>query len=222
METKDRETISFQTFKEEIANSITHAIGIVLSFIGLIVLLYNSISKGNVWHIVSSSFYGGSLLMLYSTSTIYHAVTHQTAKKILRRLDHISIYFLIAGTYMPLTLVVLKGAFGWIIFGIECGLCFIGVTFKAIFGPKYEVLSTIFYLLMGWIAIFTIKPIFIALSLKGLLWIMLGGFFYTLGVVFFIADKLFAYFHAIWHVFVLLGSICHFIMILLYVIPFTI
>jgi hemolysin III len=222
MEKEDKEAITFQTLKEEIANTITHGIGIILSFIGSVVLLYNSISKGNVWHIVSSSIYGGALLSLYSTSTLYHIATNKTAKKVLRRLDHISIYLLIAGTYMPLILVLLRGAFGWTIFGIETGLCLIGVTFKAIFGPKYEVLSLIFYLLMGWLAIFTIKPIFLALSIKGLIWLLLGGFFYSLGVFFFITDKLFAYFHAIWHVFVLLGSICHFLMIFLYVVPFSI
>ena len=221
MKFKKDDILTLQTLKEEKANSIIHGIGVVLSIIGLIFLLYSSITKGSTKHIVSCSLYGGSLLILYVISTLYHAIRHEGAKKVLRRLDHISIYLLIAGTYMPLTLVVLKGALGWTLFGIECGLCLIGVIFKAIFGPRLAMVSTMFYLLMGWLAIFALKPLAMNLSKNGSFWILLGGLFYTLGVLFFAADRKYSYFHAIWHVFVLCGSICHFWMIFFYVIPFS-
>lgn len=210
------------SFKEEIANSITHGMGVVLSIIGFVLLLYKSIAQGSVCHVVSCAFYGGSLFLLYIISTLYHAITHPVAKKVLRRLDHISIYLLIFGTYMPLTLIALKGPFGWTLFGLECGCCVFGIAFKAVFGTKFEIVSTLFYLLMGWIAVFAIKPMYAVISGKGLFWIVAGGLFYTLGVLFFAIDKKVSYFHAVWHVFVLLGSICHFFTVLWYVIPINI
>ncbi len=211
-----------QTFKEEIVNSISHGLGSLLSIIGFIYLLYSSfISGATTRHIVSCSIYGGSLITMYLNSTIYHAIRHNIAKKVFRRLDHISIYFLIAGTFMPLALVVLQGALGWTVFGIECGLCLIGVLFKAIFGPKLKILSAFFYLLMGWVAVLVIKPIYMTLPIGATLWLLLGGLFYTLGIIFFATDQKFSYFHAIWHFFVLVGSVCHYIMILAYVIPFN-
>ncbi len=209
------------SIKEEIANSITHGFGAILSLIALVLLIYKSVFQGTVCHVISCSFYGGSLLLLYVVSTLYHAITHQTAKKVFRRLDHICIYLLIFGTYMPLTLVALNGVFGWTLFGIECGFCAVGITFKAVFGPKLAVISGLFYLLMGWLAVFAIKPIYIAISAKGLLWILLGGIFYTFGVLFFAMDKKVPYFHAIWHIFVLMGSLCHFITILRYIMPLS-
>ncbi|NGX49305.1 MAG: hypothetical protein K940chlam5_00903 [Candidatus Anoxychlamydiales bacterium] len=213
---------SFQSIKEEIANSITHGLGAVFSIIGLIVLLYQSITKGSAKHIFSCSFYGGSLVLLYVISTLYHSLTHKTAKKVFRRLDHISIYLLIFGTYIPLTLLVLKGAVGWTFFGIQCGLTVFGITFKAIFGPKFEVLSTIFYLLMGCMALVVIKPIYLALSFKGMMYILYGGFFYVLGILFYALDKKVPFFHSIWHVFVLAGSFFHYFLVLLFVIPFAV
>jgi len=212
---------SLQSIKEEIANSITHGLGAILSIIGFIVLLYLSISKGTAKHIFSSSFYGGSLIVLYVISTLYHSITHKTAKRVFRRLDHISIYLLIFGTYIPLTLLVLKGAVGWTVFGIQCGLAAVGITFKAIFGPKLEVFSTIFYLLMGFVALFILKPLYLALSFKGMMYMLYGGFFYVLGVLFFALDKKVPFFHSIWHVFVLAGSFFHYILVLLFVMPFA-
>lgn len=219
MNYKIAENVIRPSIKEEVANSITHGLGVIFSIIGLVFLLNKSITQGTCWHIVSCSFYGGSLLLLYIISTLYHAITHPTAKKVFRRLDHICIYLLIFGTYMPLALVALNGVFGWTLFGVECGFCVFGITFKAIFGPKFEVVSVLFYLLMGWLAVFAIKPIYIAISAKGLLWIFSGGLFYTLGVLFFATDKKVPYFHAIWHLFVLIGSICHFFTVLWYIMP---
>jgi len=213
----DQMTDAGQTMKEEIANSITHGLGIILSIIGFIILIHKSIIQGSAVHIFSCTFYGCSLIILYLISTLYHGIPHQSVKKVFRRLDHISIYLLIFGTYLPITLIIINGALGWTIFGIEAGLCFLGITFKAIFGPKLEIISASFYLLMGWIAILALRPIYLATSLGGLLWILSGGVFYTLGMIFFAVDKKVPYFHAIWHVFVLLGSICHFFMVLNYV-----
>jgi hemolysin III len=210
-----------QSIKEEIANCITHGLGFILSVIGLVFLVHYAIVKGNVWHIVSCSLYGASLISLYLISTLYHAITHEKAKRVFRVLDHISIYFLIAGTYMPLTLVVLNGPIGWILFGVQCGLCLVGVLFKLIFRFKWSGVSTAFYLLMGLVALCAIKPIVNAISFSGFMWILAGGIFYILGVIFFTIDKKISYFHTIWHVFVLGGSVCHFILVFNYVIPFT-
>jgi len=219
MDIQEKTKLSFQSIKEEIANSITHGIGAILSIIAFSVLLYCSITRGTAKHIFSCAFYGGSLVVLYVISTLYHAITHEVAKKILRRLDHISIYLLIFGTYIPITLVVLSGAIGWTLFGVECGFCVFGITFKAIYGPKFEVLSTLFYLFMGCCALIAIKPIYDAISLKGMMYVLYGGIFYVLGIIFYALDKKFRFFHSIWHVFVLLGSFFHFFMVFNYVIP---
>lgn len=208
-----------QTLGEEIANAFTHGAGFILSAIGMIILVYNSLSSGTIWHIASCALYGSTLLILFLISTLYHSITHLRAKKIFQRLDHISIYLLIAGTYMPLTLIALKGTLGWFLFSLQCTFCLAGILFKACYGPKYPTLSLICYLLMGWMAIFAIKPLLVALSIKGFLWILYGGVFYSLGVIFFAMDEKFKFFHAIWHLFVVLGSVCHFLMILFYVIP---
>lgn len=210
-----------QTLGEEIANAFTHGAGFILSIIGIVVLIYNSVLSGSVRHIVSCSLYGSALLILFLISTLYHSITHVRVKKIFRRLDHISIFLLIAGTYMPITLVALKGTVGWVFFYLQCAFCFVGVLFKACYGPKYPAVSLIVYLLMGWVAVFAFKAIFLALSIHGFMWVIYGGIFYTLGVVFFATDQRFQFFHAIWHVFVLLGSACHFVMVLFYIIPLS-
>ncbi|NGX55943.1 MAG: hypothetical protein K1060chlam5_00177 [Candidatus Anoxychlamydiales bacterium] len=208
-----------QTRSEEIVNTITHAIGSILSIVALCFLLYKAIKHGSARHIVSCSIFGGSLFFLYLMSTIYHLIKHPIAKKVFRRFDHIGIYLLIAGTYMPLVLISLRGYIGWTIFYIETSLCFIGVSFKAIFGPKLEIISSIFYVFMGGVAIFFIKPIFSSLSKGVLFWICLGGVFYAFGIFFFMSDKKYHYFHSIWHVFVLFGSLCHFYMVYAYILP---
>ncbi|MFA6118799.1 MAG: hemolysin III family protein [Parachlamydiales bacterium] len=215
-------SLAGQSLQEEIANSITHGLGIIFSIIALIALIYESKTKANTAiHIFSCTFYGISMVLLYLFSTLYHAISHISVKKVLRRLDHIGIYLLIFGTYLPISLIILHGPLGWTLFGIEAGLCFIGVLFKAIFGPKLEVLSGIFYLLMGWVSVIAFKSIYEAISFEGFFWILLGGLFYTLGIIFFAIDKKVPFFHAIWHVFVLLGSICHFFMVINYAIPFS-
>lgn len=212
--------VQIQSFKEEIANAITHGIGVFLSLIAFVVLLKSSVIKGSTRHIVACSLYGTSLLILYIVSTLYHSFRQNKAKNILRILDHICIYLLIAGTYMPLTLVVLYGIWGWILFSIQCVFSLLGILFKVFFGTRYPTVSVIFYVLMGCMALPAMKPISEAISLAGFMWIILGGVFYIFGILFFAIDQKVSYFHTIWHLFVLAGSACHFIMVFFYVIPF--
>lgn len=217
-----QEDVAIQTIPEEIANAITHGVGALLSIAGLCVMLVSSIRHGTVWHVVSSALFGSSLFFLYLTSTLYHAVLHEKAKRFLRKMDHISIYILILGSYIPISLVLLHGPVGWVLFGIECGLCLFGILFKILFGHRYEIFSVVFYLLMGWMAVFAIKPLLSALSLKGLLWFVGEGLSYTLGVFFYANGRKYPFFHAIWHLFVLGGSACHFFMVMECVLPFQV
>ena len=202
--------------REELANAISHGIGIALGITGLVLLVVRAALYGDTWQVVSFSVYGTSLILLYLASTLYHGVQHQRAKEILRIFDHAAIYLLIAGSYTPFLLVSLRGPWGWSLFGVIWGLAVTGIIFKLIFGPKYEIVSTIFYLLMGWVVVIAIKPLIAALPPAGLAWLIAGGLAYTLGVIFFAWEKL-PFHHAIWHGFVLLGSIFHFFAIFLHV-----
>jgi hemolysin III len=204
--------------KEELANTITHAIGVGLSIAGLILLVVRAAMGGDVWQVVSFSIYGASLILLYLASTLYHAFRSPRVKEIFRVMDHSAIYLLIAGTYTPFLLVTLRGPWGWSLFGIIWGLALAGITFKIIFGPKYEMVSTIFYLLMGWVVIIAIKPLLAVLPTAGFFWLLGGGLAYSLGVIFFIWEKL-PFNHAIWHGFVMTGSFLHFFAVLFYLSP---
>ncbi len=216
---KKEEACAHQTHKEEILNAVTHALGFIFSLIGCIYLIYEVRKNGSVLHVACSAFYGASLVATYTTSTLYH-LCRNSAKEVLQRLDHISIYLLITGTCMPISLLVLKGSLGWALFGVECSFCFIGITFKAIYGHKFAALSGAFYLLMGWMVIFVIKPLVASLPIHALAWLFAGGVFYTLGFFFFALDQKYHYFHAIWHLFVLAGSFAHFHLISYYVFSF--
>ena len=219
---KKTNTTAVQTSSEELANAITHGIGMLLSVWGFVILSYKAIIEGTVWHRWGIGIYGLSLCFLYLSSTCYHAIAHEKIKKIFRRLDHISIYMFIFGCYAPITLVALHGVVGWTLLGIECGLCLLGVLLKIYFGHRYEIFSVLFYLLMGWMAVLAIGPMLTVLPLQAFLWILVGGLCYSFGVIFYAYTRRYAYFHAIWHLFVLAGSICHFLMILFYIIPFRI
>ena len=203
---------------EEIANTITHGIGVGLSIAGLVLLVVRAAIHGDAWQVTSFAIYGSSLILLYLASTLYHGFRSERVKRILRLLDHSAIYLLIAGTYTPFVLVTLRGPWGWTLFGIIWGLALLGVTFKLIFGHRYEMLSTVFYLLMGWVVIIAIKPLIAALPAAGLAWLVAGGLAYSLGVIFYVWEKL-PYNHAIWHGFVLAGSFFHFFAVLLHVAP---
>ena len=202
---------------EEMINVISHAIGIVLSILALVVLVVFASLEGTVWHIVSFSIYGLSMIMLYTASTMYHNSKKDEIRKRLKVFDHISIFFLIAGTYTPFTLVTLNGtSTGWIIFGVVWGFALFGTILKLFFTGRFNILSTMMYVGMGWLAIFAINPLLENLSSEGLMWLFSGGIAYTVGAVFYSIKKI-KLNHAIFHIFVLLGSICHFISILFYV-----
>lgn len=209
----------FYSKKEEIANVITHGIGVILSVIGLTYMLINSIQNGDTYHIIGSLVFGSSLIIMYTCSTLYHTFQTEKLKVFFRKLDHIAIYLLIAGSYTPFTLITLRDtAWGWIIFGIIWSLAVFGVIYKLTPLNRYKKLSLVLYLGMGWLIVLAAKPMIESLDTDGLWLVILGGLTYTLGVIFYIWEKL-PFNHAIWHLFVLAGSSCHFFAVFWYVIP---
>lgn len=204
--------------REELANSFTHGVGFILSIIGTI-FLFNSIApKEDVWTFAAISIYGSSLVVLYGTSTCYHFFQEKNLKFRLKILDHCAIYFLIAGTYTPFTLLALEGPLGKSLLYAIWTLAFGGIIFKLFFIGRFKVLSVIIYLLMGWLVILAIEPLINSISLDGFYWVAGGGLFYSLGVIFYALKKI-RFHHAIWHLFVLSGSICHYYAVLFYIIP---
>lgn len=203
----------------ELANGITHGVGFILSQLALVVLVVMAVTRGSTQHVVACSIYGATLVLLYLASTLYHSVRAPRAKRVLRLIDHISIYLLIAGTYTPFTLVTLRGGWGWTLFGLIWGLAVIGTVFKLCVPPgRWEAVSIMLYLVMGWLAIVALKPLHAALATSGLIWMLAGGIAYTLGVVFYFWVSI-RHHHAIWHVFVMLGSACHFFAVMFHVLP---
>ena len=201
----------------ETANAVTHGIGAVLAIGALVILVVFATRYGGPWHVVSFSIYGSTLVLLYLASTLYHSFQNKRVKYILRIIDHAAIFLLIAGTYTPFTLVTLREQYGWVIFGVVWALAIVGIALKVFFVNKYAVLSTLFYLLMGWLIIFSIHSLFANLAGRSLFFLGAGGLFYTLGILFYLQKgKLLR--HAIWHLFVLAGSICHFFAIF-YILP---
>jgi hemolysin III len=198
------------SIREEIANAITHGIGALLSLAALVILIIIASYNGTAWHIVGFTVYGSAMLILYLASTLYHSLTHMGAKNLFRKFDHMSIFLLIAGTYTPFCLTVLSGWIGWTIFGITwtCAIC--GIVLKAFHTGKHERLSTFLYVIMGWLIAPAIKPLYDAVNFKTFAFLMLGGFFYTAGTYFFLKDTKNPYYHSIWHLFVLAGSVSHF------------
>ncbi len=201
---------------DERLNSITHLIGACLALAGLVVLVAHAARLGDPWKIVSFSIYGVTLVGLYSFSALYHSVRGK-AKSVFQKLDHAAIYLLIAGTYTPITLVTLRGAWGWSLFGVIWGLALIGIVQDLLAGRGGRVLSVVIYLLMGWLALVAIRPLARALPAAGLAWMIAGGLCYTVGVVFYALDKKLSFGHGIFHLFVLAGSACHYCTILFYV-----
>ena len=203
---------------EEMTNIISHAIGLVLSIVALLLMLIRASESGNTLHIVSAAIFGISLIALYAASTLYHSAKDPKVRNRLRVNDHATIYILIAGTYTPFTLITLNGWVGWTIFGVSWGMAVAGVVLKLFFTGKYNVLSTLMYVFMGWIIIFAVKPLINSLSSEGLFWLVAGGVAYTTGAVIYSIKKI-KFNHAIFHLFVLLGSTCHFISVYFYVLP---
>jgi len=208
--------ITYYDLSEEKINVITHAIGLLLSIAALVLLIIHASSNGSTRHIVSFTIFGASMILLYSASTLYHYSQTPNIRRKLNILDHASIYVLIAGTYTPFTLVTLKGALGWSIFGITWGIALVGVFLKLFYTGKYDKISTIAYVAMGWIIIFAVKPLIENLPLNGLYWLLAGGVFYTIGAILYSIKKI-KFNHAIFHIFVLLGSFSHFMAIYFYV-----
>ena len=207
------------SFKEELVNSITHGLGAVLGIGGTAVAIVWAALYGDAFSVVSASIYGAMLIILYVMSTLYHAFTNKTAKKVFRIFDHCSIFLLIAGTYTPFTLCALRGAFGWTIFGIIWGMTILGIVFNAISIEKFKIFSMVCYLVMGWLIIIAFKPLMDAIGfIPGTLLLLLGGISYTVGIIFFALKKI-PYMHGIWHIFVLLGSVLHYFSVLFSALP---
>lgn len=202
--------------KGEKFNSYSHMIGAFGSIIGLAVLLFVAISDGNPWKITSFSIYGSTLLLLYLFSTLYHSFRGKW-KSIFQKLDHIAIYLLIAGTYTPFTLITLRGEIGWILFGLVWGLALLGVFLDIIEKSNKRIAQLVIYLVMGWLVLFAMEPLMNEISANGLNWLITGGLFYTMGVIFYVLSEKHRLAHGIWHLFVLAGSFSHFVTILYYV-----
>ena len=207
-----------QSPREELANALTHGLGAALAVAGLAVLVTQAALHGDAWRVVSFALYGSTLVLLYLFSTLYHAVPWPRVKAVLHRLDHAAIFLLIAGTYTPLSLVTLRGAWGWSLFGIEWGLALVGILVKTMLFGRFRRVGVAVYVGMGWAALAAIKPLLETVPLQGLAWVLAGGLAYTGGVGFYVAKGL-RYHHAVWHLFVLAGSVCHWVCMLLYVLP---
>jgi hemolysin III len=203
---------------EEIAHAVTHGVGIALSIAGLVVLVAFSTLYGDVWHITSSAIFGVTLVLCYTASTLYHGIPIPRVKHVLRQVDHASIFLLIAGTYTPFTLVNMRGPWGWTLFGLVWGLAIVGIALELLSRQRYKRLSLGMYLGLGWLVLVAIKPMWETIDTGGLVLLLLGGLSYSLGVIFYVWKRL-AYHHAVWHLFVLAGSIFHFFAVLFYVVP---
>jgi hemolysin III len=214
----DESGIKHYSPAEEKTNIISHALGFILSIVALLLLLRHATLQGDVWHLVTFSIFGASLIFLYAASTLYHSAKKPALRRRLRIIDHASIYVLIAGTYTPFALVTLKGPVGWAIFGVSWGLALSGMILKLFFTGKYHLASTLMYVFMGWIIIFAIKPLINNLSFEGLFWLFAGGAAYTTGAILYSIKKI-KFNHAIFHMFVLLGSFSHFVAVYFYVLP---
>jgi len=203
---------------EEIANSVTHGIGLALSLTGVPFLLLAGAEHHDRSQIVGYGVFALTLVVLYGASTAYHALRPSRLKDIFRVLDHSAIYLLIAGTYTPFTLGVLRGAWGWTLFGLIWGLAVLGILCKGLLGLRFPKASVVFYLLMGWLVLIAIRPLAEGIAPSGLRWLVAGGLLYTAGIVFYAWDRL-RYGHMVWHLFVLAGSVCHFFAVLWYATP---
>ncbi len=203
---------------EERANSLTHGVGLVASLAGTAVIVVSTALHGDPRRVVAAAIYGFSLVALYGASTAYHGCRRPRLKRSLEKVDHFAIYLLIAGTYTPIALVTLGGWMGWTLFGLVWGVAAGGIVMKALFFGRFRVLSTLFYVGMGWLGVIAVRPLLAHLSTGGLVWLLAGGLAYTVGTVFYHNRRL-RYAHAVWHVFVLAGSLCHFLAIALYVLP---
>ena len=205
-----------QSFGEEIANSVSHGIGLLATVAATPVLIIAAVQRGGAEGIVGASVFSATMVLMYFTSTLYHALPRNRAKQVFQILDHGAIFFLIAGTYTPFTLGVLRGMWGWTLFGLVWSLALTGIVLKIVYGAWYPRLSTFLYLVMGWLVVIALKVLWLRVSMWGLVWLLSGGLAYTVGVAFFLVDERVRYSHFIWHLFVIAGTSCHFIAVLRY------
>lgn len=210
------DTMIYYSPLEEKTNIISHAIGLALSVVGTVLMLMRASGSGDILHVIGAGIFGASLIALYAASTFYHSAKDPKVRARLRINDHATIYLLIAGTYTPFTLITLKGWVGWTVFGVSWGMAACGVVLKLFFTGRYNVLSTLMYVFMGWIIIFAIKPLVNSFSIDGIFWLIAGGLAYTTGAVIYSIKKI-PFNHAIFHMFVLVGSFCHFVSVYVYV-----
>lgn len=211
-------TSAAYTPREELANSLTHAVGVALSVAGLVLMVTFSARHGDAWHVVSTAIFGVSLIALYTASTLYHTLRDVARKQLLRKFDHAAIFLLIAGSYTPFLLVSLRGAWGWSLFGVVWGLAAVGIALKFWFTGRFRVASTLLYLGLGWLVLIAFKPLLAALPRAGVGWLVAGGACYSAGTIFYLWKRL-PYHHAVWHLFVLGGSLCHWVAVFGYVVP---
>ena len=214
MSTDSKKEQKRYTLGEEIFNSVSHGVGGGLSIAGTVILIVFAVIYSDAWGVVSSAIYGASLIILYTMSTLYHAITNYRAKGFFRIMDHNTIFFLIAGTYTPITLVPLRGAFGWTLFGVIWAAAVVGIVLNSIDLEKFRKPSVVCYILMGWAVVFAVKPMLRTINKISLLFLLIGGLFYTFGVIFYVMKKK-RYFHSIWHLFTIGGSVFHWFSILL-------
>jgi hemolysin III len=203
------------TVGEEIANSLSHGLGLVLAIVATPILIIAAMRYGSTWNLIGVSVFAASMMTLYLASTLYHALTHDRAKRFFRMLDHSAIFLLIAGTYTPFTLGILRGPWGWTLLALIWSLAAVGLTLKAVFGTRFNKLSVVLYLLMGWLVVIAAPEVLRVMPLSGLAWIIAGGIAYTAGVGFYAAHRV-RYAHFAWHLFVLAGTTCHFFAVLWY------
>ncbi|WP_206425696.1 hemolysin III family protein [Ruminococcus sp. Marseille-P6503] len=202
------------TLGEEIFNSVSHGTGGLLAIAGTVVLIVFAAIYSNAWGVVSSAVYGASMIILYTMSTLYHAITNRKAKKFFRIMDHNTIFLLIAGTYTPITLVPLRGSLGWALFGVVWGAAILGIVLNSINLEKFSKPSLVCYIAMGWVIVFAVKPMIEAVDKIPLIFLLVGGIFYTVGIIFYALKKI-KYFHSIWHLFTIGGTVFHYFAILL-------
>jgi len=202
-------------FREEVANSISHGLGLLLALVALPVLVLTAIEVGSVRFLVGVSVFGGTMVLLYLASTLYHSITHEKAKQLFRVFDHTAIFLLIAGSYTPFALGVLRGPWGWSLLAIVWTLAIIGITLKINRRTRHSRISIVLYVIMGWLAVVAVKPMVMLIPVPGILLILAGGLAYTGGLAFFAAQRI-RYNHFIWHLFVIAGTTCHFFAVLWY------
>ncbi|MEJ2398329.1 MAG: hemolysin III family protein [Gammaproteobacteria bacterium] len=205
-----------QTLGEEIVNSISHGIGLLLAIAAIPILVSAAADHAGVAEITGVSIFGATMVLAYLSSVLYHALPAGRGKQVMQLVDHAAIFLLIAGTYTPFTLGALWGVWGWSLFGVVWGLALMGLILKTCVGTRYQNLSVGLYLAMGWLIMIAIHPLYLHVPAWGLFWLVIGGLAYTIGIIFFVLDEKVRYAHAIWHVFVLAGSCCHFVAVLWY------